>query len=179
LRQQPPLTTRARASRRTLTRDARRIHPKSSSLAAHGDSKHGPPVGPVGADAFQPNENCVDYTDAQKHGASRKFHCTLRTDVKVRRASNGEVRSGSRRCARRSVSRPTVYPVRVRCRGCSSGSVDRRGSQGECTNSILPSSSGNRSAIRCGRTPTRSQDGRGLTDLVNAAGAALRHMWTP
>jgi hypothetical protein len=95
-------------------------------------------AGPVGADAFQPNETVTcDYTDTQKHGASRKFHCKLANGdvVKVRYgASNGEVQGSvlaTRLLWALGFAADRVYPVRVSCRGCSSDPWTSRGSPGE------------------------------------------------
>jgi len=83
-------------------------------------------AGPGGAGAFQPDETVsCDYAGVPKHGASRKFYCSIGgTVVKVRYGSrNREVEASvlaTRLLWALGFPADRVYPVRVRCRGCSS-----------------------------------------------------------
>jgi hypothetical protein len=95
-------------------------------------------TGPAGSDAFQPNQSvtCV-YADEPKHGATRKFHCTLPGGdvVKVRYGlRNGEVQASvlaTRLLWALGFQADRVYPVRVTCRGCSSDPWTVRGSRND------------------------------------------------
>ena len=95
-------------------------------------------AGPAGAGAFQPNEivTCT-YTQVPKQGASRKFHCTLPDGdvVKVRYGQdNGEIQGSllaTRLLWALGFPADRVYPVRVRCRGCSSDPWTKDGSRKE------------------------------------------------
>src|SRR5215467_9726112 len=90
--------------------------------------------GPRGAGQFQPNELVIcDYVDEPRHGTSPKFSCVLAGGdiVKVRYgANNGEV-PGSVLATRLlwalGFAADRVYPVRVRCRGCSADPWSSRG----------------------------------------------------
>lgn len=93
-------------------------------------------AGPDGAGAFRPNEMVTcDYTDAPRHGGSRKFHCVLPAGdvVKVRYGvRNGEVQGSvlaTRLLWALGFAADGVYPVRVTCRGCSSDPWTKRGSR--------------------------------------------------
>ena len=83
--------------------------------------------GPAGPGAFQPGELVVcDYVERRMSGSSRKFYCAIRPDdvVKVRYGrENGEVEGSvlaTRLLWALGFAADRVYPVRVRCRGCSS-----------------------------------------------------------
>src|SRR5262249_44767624 len=76
--------------------------------------------------AFQPNQAVTcDYAEVPRHGATRKFHCTLGNGdvVKVRYgAHNGEIQGSvlaTRLLWALGFPADRVYPVRVTCRGCS------------------------------------------------------------
>jgi hypothetical protein len=83
-------------------------------------------AGPGGDGAFQPDESVTcDYAGVPKHGTSRKFYCSIGgTVVKVRYGShNREVEASvvaTRLLWALGFAADRVYPVRVRCRGCSS-----------------------------------------------------------
>lgn len=83
-------------------------------------------LGPDDVGAFQPNELVTcDYTPRPRDGSSRKFYCALPDGdvVKVRYgARNGEVQGSvlaTRLLWALGFVANRVYPVRVRCRGCS------------------------------------------------------------
>jgi len=90
--------------------------------------------GPRGAGQFQPNELVIcDYVDEPRHGTSPKFSCVLAGGdiVKVRYgANNGEV-PGSVLATRLlwalGFAADRVYPVRVKCHGCSADPWNSRG----------------------------------------------------
>jgi hypothetical protein len=95
-------------------------------------------AGPPGPDAFQPNQAVTcDYTEKRKHGATRKFHCTLPNGdvVKVRYGTyNGEVQGSvvaTRLLWALGFEADRVYPVRVICRGCSADPWTDGGKRGE------------------------------------------------
>ena len=95
-------------------------------------------AGPKGADAFPPNQAVTcDYTEAPRHGATRKFHCALPDGdvIKVRYgANNGEVQASvlaTRLLWALGFQADRVYPVRVTCRGCSADPWTNRGSRNE------------------------------------------------
>jgi hypothetical protein len=95
-------------------------------------------TGPDGAGTFQPNEMVTcNYAEAPKHGATRKFHCTLPDGnvVKVRYGErNGEVEGqvlATRLLWALGFAADRVYPVRVTCRGCSSDPWTVRGSRND------------------------------------------------
>jgi hypothetical protein len=77
------------------------------------------------------------YADAPRHGATRKFHCTLPNgeDLKVRYgARNGEVQASvvaTRLLWALGFQADRVYPVRVTCRGCSADPWTNRGGRHE------------------------------------------------
>src|SRR5262245_29813129 len=87
-----------------------------------------------GGGGFQPNElvNC-DYFHEPRSGTSPKFSCALAGGdvVKVRYgASNGEVEGSvlaTRLLWALGFAADRVYPVRVRCRGCSADPWNSRG----------------------------------------------------
>jgi hypothetical protein len=92
--------------------------------------------GPGGSGAFAPNEHVTcTYTDAPRHGATRKFHCKLPDGeaVKVRYgARNGEVQASvlsTRLLWALGFEADRVYPVRVTCQGCSADPWNSRGSR--------------------------------------------------
>jgi hypothetical protein len=83
-------------------------------------------IGPGGIGAFQPNELVTcDYTPRPPHGSSRKFYCALPDGdvVKVRYGADNEEVQGSVLATRLlwalGFVADRVYPVRVRCHGCS------------------------------------------------------------
>jgi hypothetical protein len=95
-------------------------------------------TGPDGPNAFQPNEHVTcTYAEVPKHGATRKFHCTLPSGevVKVRYgAHNGEIQASvvsTRLLWALGFEADRVYPVRVTCRGCSADPWTNRGSRHE------------------------------------------------
>jgi hypothetical protein len=77
------------------------------------------------------------YVDEPKHGATRKFHCTLPNGdvVKVRYGTdNGEVQGSvltTRLLWALGFQADRVYPVRVICRGCSSDPWMQRGGRND------------------------------------------------
>ena len=84
-------------------------------------------VGPGGRGAFQPHEIVTcDYVEGRLHGSNRKFACAVGPDdvAKVRYGShNREVRGSviaTRLLWALGFGADRVYPVQVRCRGCSS-----------------------------------------------------------
>jgi hypothetical protein len=84
-------------------------------------------AGPQGPGAFPPDALVTcDYVDHKLEGSSRKFSCAIDEDdvAKVRYgAANGEVQGSvlaSRLLWALGFGADRVYPVRVRCRGCSS-----------------------------------------------------------
>src|SRR5215471_6342976 len=89
--------------------------------------------GPGGTDRFEPYELVTcDYVDEPRQGTSPKFSCALADGdvVKVRYgARNGEVQ-GSVLATRLlwvlGFAADRVYPVRVRCRGCSADPWNNR-----------------------------------------------------
>src|SRR6185295_19856976 len=83
-------------------------------------------AGPQGAGAFSPDALVTcDYVDHKLDGSSKKFSCAIDKDdvAKVRYgASNGEVQGSvlaSRLLWALGFGADRVYPVRIRCRGCS------------------------------------------------------------
>jgi hypothetical protein len=93
-------------------------------------------TGPGGPGAFQPNEHVTcTYANEPRHGATRKFHCTLPNGetVKVRYgADNGEVQASvisTRLLWALGFEADRVYPVRITCRGCSADPWNSRGSR--------------------------------------------------
>jgi len=89
--------------------------------------------GPGGNGAFQPNELVVcDYVERKMPGRSAKFYCAVQPDdiVKVRYGrSNGEVQGSvlaTRLLWALGFAADRVYPVRVRCRGCTSDPWNNR-----------------------------------------------------
>ena len=94
--------------------------------------------GPGGAGRFQPNELVTcDYVDEPRQGTSPKFSCALDGGdvVKVRYGThNSEVQGsvlGTRLLWALGFAADRVYPVRVRCRGCSSDPWHDRGHAAE------------------------------------------------
>jgi hypothetical protein len=84
-------------------------------------------AGPGGKGAFQPNETVTcDYVEGKLHGSNRKFGCAVGPDdvAKVRYGShNREVHASviaTRLLWALGFGADRVYPVQVRCRGCSS-----------------------------------------------------------
>jgi hypothetical protein len=84
-------------------------------------------LGPAGPGAFQPDELVTcKYVQARMHGSTPKFHCAISEGdvVKVRYgARNGEVEGSvlaTRLLWALGFPADRVYPVRVRCFGCSS-----------------------------------------------------------
>jgi hypothetical protein len=84
-------------------------------------------AGPQGKDAFAPNEMVTcDYVKTKLPGSSRKFNCVISEGnvVKIRYGTtNGEVEGAvlaSRLLWALGFGADRVYPVRVRCQGCSS-----------------------------------------------------------
>ena len=82
--------------------------------------------GPDGPGVFQPDQMVTcDYVNVRMGGASRKFHCAIAQDdvVKVRYGMHNREVQGSVLATRLLWSlgfvANRVYPVRVRCRGCS------------------------------------------------------------
>jgi len=83
--------------------------------------------GPGGSGAFHPNELVAcDYVERKMPGRTAKFYCAVEPDdiVKVRYGrSNGEVQGSvlaTRLLWALGFAADRVYPVRVRCRGCTS-----------------------------------------------------------
>ena len=84
-------------------------------------------AGPVGDGAFEPNQlvDC-EYVERRLHGSTRKFACAITPQdiVKVRYGShNREVQASviaTRLLWALGFAADRVYPVHVRCRGCSS-----------------------------------------------------------
>ena len=83
--------------------------------------------GPGGAGAFRPNELVMcDYVERKLPGRTAKFYCAVQPDdiVKVRYGRiNGEVQGSvlaTRLLWALGFAADRVYPVRVRCRGCTS-----------------------------------------------------------
>jgi hypothetical protein len=83
-------------------------------------------AGPNDGGIFQPNELVTcDYTPRPLHGSSRKFYCALPDGevVKVRYGAHNREVEGSVLATRLlwalGFVADRVYPVRVRCRGCS------------------------------------------------------------
>jgi hypothetical protein len=94
--------------------------------------------GPDGPGAFQPNERVTcTLADIPKHGATRKFHCTLGGGdvVKVRYGErNGEVEGSvlaTRLLWALGFEADRVYPVQVTCRGCSADPWTTRGKRND------------------------------------------------
>lgn len=84
-------------------------------------------LGPQGHGAFAPHELVTcDFVERAMHGATRKFYCVLPDGdaVKVRYGDhNGEVQGSvvaTRLLWALGFAADRVYPVRIRCRGCSS-----------------------------------------------------------
>ncbi len=84
-------------------------------------------TGPGGEDSFQPNELVTcDYDEKKLSGHSRKFACALSPGhiLKVRYGADNEEVRGSTLATRLlwalGFMADRVYPVQVRCRGCSS-----------------------------------------------------------
>jgi hypothetical protein len=95
-------------------------------------------AGPDGPVSFQLNEHVTcTYAAVPKHGATRKFRCTLPSGevVKVRYgADNGEVQASvvsTRLLWALGFEADRVYPVRVTCQGCSPDPWNNRGSRQE------------------------------------------------
>ena len=89
--------------------------------------------GPGGPGAFQPNELVTcDYAERKMPGRSAKFFCAVQPDdiVKVRYGrSNGEVQGSvlaTRLLWALGFAADRVYPVRVRCRGCTADPWNNR-----------------------------------------------------
>ena len=89
--------------------------------------------GPGGPGAFHPNELVTcDYVERQMPGRTPKFFCAVQPDdiVKVRYGrSNGEVQGSvlaTRLLWALGFAADRVYPVRVRCRGCTSDPWNNR-----------------------------------------------------
>src|SRR5262245_23398563 len=94
--------------------------------------------GPGGPGAFQPNELVTcDYVDEPKSGTTPKFSCALAGGeiVKVRYGSHNREVLGSVLATRLlwalGFGADRVYPVRVRCRGCSSDPWSNHGRAAE------------------------------------------------
>jgi len=123
----------------SLTKTARRAFIQKAQVWSPTDiPRMNLRVGPTGPGAFQPNEEVTcDYVDIAMHGKSSKFHCVLRDGevVKVRYgAHNGEVEGSvlaTRLLWALGFAADRVYPVRVRCRGCSSDPWKNRGGGNE------------------------------------------------
>jgi hypothetical protein len=130
---------KAPAPRQTLSRDARLAFIRKAQVWQPTDiPAMNLRAGPGGAGTFQPNEMVTcDYTEAPRHGATRKFHCTLHDGdvVKLRYgAHNGEVEGqvlATRLLWALGFAADRVYPVRVTCRGCSTDPWTNRGNRGE------------------------------------------------
>ena len=89
--------------------------------------------GPGGSGAFHPNELVTcDYVERKMPGSTAKFYCAVQPDdiVKVRYGrSNGEVQGSvlaTRLLWALGFAADRVYPVRVRCRGCTSDPWNNR-----------------------------------------------------
>jgi hypothetical protein len=83
-------------------------------------------LGPQGAGAFTPHQLVTcDFVEKAMHGATRKFYCVLPDGdaVKVRYGEhNGEVQGSviaTRLLWALGFAADRVYPVHIRCRGCS------------------------------------------------------------
>ncbi len=95
-------------------------------------------AGPEGADAFPPNQmvTCT-YVEDRLHGSSRKFACAMSPGdvVKIRYGvHNQEVQASvlaTRLLWALGFAADRVYPVRVRCKGCSSDPWQHPGRVGE------------------------------------------------
>jgi hypothetical protein len=94
--------------------------------------------GPGDAGGFRPNELVTcDYVEEPRNGTSPKFSCALANGdvVKVRYgARNGEVEGSvlaTRLLWALGFAADRVYPVRVRCRGCSADPWNSRGQAAE------------------------------------------------
>ena len=124
----------AASSRNELTKNERLDFIRRAQVWNHTDIRSkNIRAGPGGAGAFQPDENVIcDYAGVPKHGTSRKFYCSIAGKVvKVRYGShNGEVEASvvaTRLLWALGFPADRVYPVRVRCRGCSSDPWKNRG----------------------------------------------------
>lgn len=89
--------------------------------------------GPGGPGAFHPNELVTcDYVTRKVSGSTAKFYCAVQPDdiVKVRYGrSNGELQGSvlaTRLLWALGFAADRAYPVRVRCRGCTSDPWNRR-----------------------------------------------------
>jgi len=125
--------------RRVLSKDARLAFIRQAQVWKPTDiPQMDLRAGPAGPGAFQPNEHVTcTYAEVPRHGATRKFHCTLPSGevVKVRYGThNGEVQASvvsTRLLWALGFQADRVYPVRVTCRGCSSDPWIHRGGRHE------------------------------------------------
>ena len=118
----------------TLTKEARLAFIQKARVWSPTDvSKMNLRDGPVGSGAFHPNELVTcDYVERKMPGHTAKFFCAVQPDdiVKVRYGrSNGEVQGSvlaTRLLWALGFAADHVYPVRVRCRGCTSDPWNNR-----------------------------------------------------
>ena len=94
--------------------------------------------GPAGPGALKANQLVTcDYVERHMHGASRKFYCAVAADdiVKVRYGEHNPEVVGSVLATRLlwalGFTADRVYPVRVKCRGCTSDPWTHGGHAGE------------------------------------------------
>ncbi len=121
-------------SRNTLTQTGRVAFIRRARIWTRTDvPKMNIRAGPGGPGAFQPDSLVTcDYAGVPRHGASRKFYCSIAVGdvVKVRYGAHNPDVPGSVIATRLlwALGFPAdrVYPVRVRCRGCSSDPWNNR-----------------------------------------------------